>query len=212
MKKGFYMNILNYYTYYITKKLTRKLMKKIQKKTKKKKLDSLPKIKRKLFKIWSLAVRERAGHKCEYCGIERGAIHINKKGASIKTKIDAHHLLSRDGKDCPLKFDILNSVAVCSSCHKFSFPSFHRDPITTIHWLRENRNERYEYVLKNASFKVDLDNRKVLEEIGNRINENLSLDLEKLKAIEEEFPRKKRVKVEPIKGNMFDEFSGEITI
>jgi len=182
------------------------------KKTKKKKIDSLPKVKRKLFKIWSLAVRERAGHKCEFCGVEKGHEYPNKQGEIIKTKIDAHHLLSRDVKDCPLKFDIDNGIGVCSFCHKFGFPSFHRDPITTIHWLRENRNDRYEYVLKNSTFKVDLDNRKVLEEIENRLKEGLSLDLEKLKAIEAEFPRKKRIKVAPIEGNMFDEFNDENTI
>lgn len=179
------------------------------KKPKKKKIDSLPKVKRRLFKLWSLSVRERAGHKCEFCGIEKGSEYVNAAGKTIKTKIDAHHLLSRDVKDCPLKFDIMNSVAVCPFHHKFGIPSFHRDPITTITWLQANEPERYEYVLSKSSFKVDLDNRKVLEEIENRLKENLPLDFEKLKEIEEEFPRKKRVKVEPIKGNMFDEFESE---
>lgn len=176
------------------------------KKTKKKKIESIPKIKRRLFKIWSLAVRERAGHKCEFCGVSKGDIRINNDNKSISTKIDAHHLLSRDIKDCPLKFDIMNGIAVCPFCHKFGIPSFHRDPITTIHWLRTNRLDRYEYVLNNSSVKVDLDNRKVLAEIEECLNQNLSLDLEKLKVIEDQFPRSKRAKIEPIKGNIFDEF------
>ena len=38
------------------------------------------------------------------------------------------------------------------------------------------------------------------------------LDLQKLKDIEEQFPRAKRVKAEPIKGNMFDEFEEELKV
>ena len=177
------------------------------KKQKKKKLDSIPKINRHLFKLWSLAVRERAGHKCELCGIAKGEIHINQLGKEIKTKIDAHHLLSRNVKDCPLKFDIMNGVAVDPACHKFSIPSFHRDPVYTITWLQKNCPDRYEHVLKYHKFTVDLQNRKVLEEIESKLKEQLPLDLDKLKAIEAEFPRKVKVEIED---SLFDEFTGEL--
>jgi len=176
------------------------------KKPKKKKLDSIPKINRRLFKLWSLAVRDRAEHKCEYCGISKGEIHINSDGKPIKTKIDSHHLLSRDIKDCPLKFDILNSIAVCPTHHKWGIPSFHRDPVDTITWLQKHHPDRYEYVLKyDRNMTVDLQNRKVLEEIESKLKEQLPLDYEKLKAIEAEFPRKTKVKIE-IKGSLFDGF------
>jgi hypothetical protein len=168
---------------------------------KKKKIESLPKIKRRLFKLWSLAVRERGGHQCEYCGIKKGDLNKNDK----VTKIDAHHILSRDVKDCPLKFDIMNGIGVCPFCHKFGIPSFHRDPVTTITWLQEHRPDRYEYVLKNVRFTVDLDNRKVLAEIEERLNANESLDLEKLSEIEKEFPRKERKpKSEIEEGSLFE--------
>jgi len=176
----------------------------MKKNLKKKKLDSIPKINRRLFKLWSLAVRERAGHKCELCGIAKGEIHINKKGDEIKTKIDSHHILSRDIKDCPLKFDIMNGVAVDPACHKFSIPSFHRDPVYTITWLQENCPERYEHVLKYHFFTVDLQNRKVLEEIESKLKEQLPLDLEKLKEIEIEFPRVVNKRKPKVKGTLFD--------
>jgi len=184
----------------------------MKKKVKKKKLDSIPKINRRLFKLWSLAVRERAGHKCELCGVAKGHIYTNDKGKEIKVKIDAHHLLSRDIKDCPLKFDVMNSVAVCPTHHKWGVPSFHRDPVYTISWLQKHHPDRYEYVLKyERAFTVDLKNRKVLEEIESRLKDNLHLDFAKLKEVEAMYPRvvKKRVTKPEIKGSLFDEDEDE---
>ena len=164
----------------------------MKKKTKKKKLDSIPKINRRLFKLWSLAVREPLNGKCEFCGNSVG--EIGPSGKPIN-KIDAHHFLSRNVKDCPLKFDVRNGIGCCPFCHKFGTPSFHRDPITTITWLQSNRPERYEFVLKNCSFTVDLQNRQVLEEIESKLKEQVPLDFDKLKTIEAEFPRKVKKEV-----------------
>jgi len=152
---------------------------------KKKKLESTAKIRRRLFKLWSLAVRENANFKCEFCGIENKATNIN----GISTKLDAHHLISRDVKDMSLKFEIKNGICVCPICHKWGMPSFHRDAITTITWLIKNHLDRYSYVLYNSSFRVDLDNRAVLEEIEKRLILKESLDTQKLKQIENDFPR-----------------------
>ncbi|GAF79576.1 unnamed protein product, partial [marine sediment metagenome] len=141
---------------------------------------------------------------CEYCGIKKGDINKNGK----VTKIDAHHLLSRNVKDSPLKFDLYNSVAVCPTCHKFGEDSFHRCPITTITWLIKNLPERYYYVLNNHTVKVDLENRKVLEVIEEQLKTLDHLDLDKMKEIEVAFPRivKTRKKVQ-FKGNLFGEDS-----
>lgn len=174
-------------------------------KTTKKKLKSLPTIRRRLFKLWSERVRKRAGDACEYCGIKKGEIHHNKKGEAIKTKIDAHHFQSRDVKDSPLKFDIYNGVAACPTCHKFGEDSFHRCAPTTMNWLLINHPERYFYVIENHHFKVDLDNRKVLEEIEYQLKTLEHLSLDKLKAVEEEFPRPVKKKKTEIKGTLFDE-------
>jgi len=171
-------------------------------KKKKTKLKKLTTIKRNLHKQWSALVRGRADFCCELCGIKKGDINRNGK----KEKIDAHHLLVKEIKNSPLKYEILNGVSVCTFCHKFGIPSFHRDPIRTVTWLQQNRPERYNFVIQNADIKVDLENRKILEEIESRLANGLSLDLERLKLIEEQFPRKKKVKIE---GSLFENLDDE---
>lgn len=152
------------------------------KRIKKKKLKKISTIQHRLFRMWSEIIRSRTNYHCELCGIKKGEINKNGK----KEKIDAHHLLVKEIKNCPLKFEILNGVSVCVFCHKFGIPSFHRDPIRTITWLQKERPERYEYVLKNSDIRIDLENRNVLKEIENRLKEGLSLDLNKLQEIEKD--------------------------
>lgn len=151
------------------------------KKLKKKKLDSIPKINRRLFKLWSLAVRSRANNKCEYCGC---AIGEKGKGENPITKVDAHHLVSRYMKDSPLKFSINNGISVCVWCHKFSEDSFHQSPITTMDWLIKNQKWKFDFVLANFPTKVDLKNRSVLAKIeeylvaGQQFEFNVLTDIE----------------------------------
>jgi len=156
-----------------------------KRKNSKKKLESIPKINRRLFKLWSEAVRDKAGNKCEFCGKSKN----EDNGHGIINKLDSHHVLSRKIKDCPLKFDIRNGVLVDPFHHKWGIPSFHRDPVTTITWLQKNKPASYEFILKNSTVTVDLDNRCVLEEIEKRLMEKEALDIDKLKEIEEKFPR-----------------------
>lgn len=165
---------------------------------KKKKLESIPKINRRLFKLWSENVRK--GQKCEYCGRKVGELSLDGKPL---IKVDAHHLQSRKIKDNPLKFDILNAVCVCPLHHKFSTnESFHRSPVVTMNWLIKNHPERFNHVLKHFNDIVDLQNREVLKEIENRLNEGKSLDIDRLKEIEAKFPRKPK-EIAPM-GSLFD--------
>lgn len=176
-------------------------MKGSKKNPKKKKLSSVPTINRRLFKLWSEAVRNRAGNKCEYCGLKKGDIGPN--GNPI-TKIDAHHFISKKIKDCPLKFEILNGISVDPFCHKFGIPSFHRDPITTITWLIQNHYDRYQYILNHPHLRVDLQNRKVLEKIEEHLRNEEPLDIEKLMEIEKMYPRQMKTPKTKIKGSLFD--------
>ena len=156
-------------------------------KVKVKKLESIPKINRRLFKLWSEQVRKRSNNCCEYCNRKVGETDKEDK---ILRKIDAHHLQSRKVKDNPLKFDILNAVAVCPLHHKFSCnESFHRAPVITINWLIKKFPERFEHVLINYNNNVDLQNREVLKEIEKCLNECQKLDINKLKEIERNNPR-----------------------
>ena len=73
-----------------------------------------------LDRNWSLAIRGRAGHKCEKCG--QGVKRKKYKSASgeIKTKtfgIEAHHLIPRAFKRT--RWSLANGVSLCSSCHHF---------------------------------------------------------------------------------------------
>ncbi len=171
----------------------------------KKKLPKISTLNNKLFAKWSLVVRERAGHQCEYCGIKKGEINKNGK----VTKIDAHHLQNRKTKNSPLKFDPFNGVAVCPVCHKFGEDSFHRCAPSTMHWLLVNKPERYFYIIENLKFKIDLANRKVLEEIEKQLETLEHLDLDKLKEIEATFPRIVKTQKSEIEGTLFDKESDE---
>ena len=159
------------------------------KKDKKKKLDSLPKIRRRILKLWSLAVRERDGFCCTYCGIKSGSVNINNPES--KVKCDAHHLLQKEIKDCILKYEIKNGETLCSSDHKFNGEhSAHKSPIVFYEWFRHKYPDRYEFILQNSGFRIDLDNRAILSEIEQRLLKKESLDLSRLKEIEQSNPRK----------------------
>jgi hypothetical protein len=173
---------------------------------KKKKLPSIPKINRKLFKLWSEAVRDKAGNQCEFCGKKAG----EDNGHGIINKLDSHHILSRKISNCPLKFDIRNGVLVDPFHHKWGIPSFHRDPVTTITWLIKNRPKDYEFVLNNSLTNVDLANRFVLAEIEEKLKSKEPLDLDKLKDIEAKNPRPK--KEEKPSGTLFDKDEVETEI
>ena len=147
------------------------------KKEKKKKAESIPKINRRLFKLWSEAVRERANATCEYCGVKKG--DISEKGATIK--IDAHHLMNRNITNCPLKFDIRNGIAVCSKCHKFSPDnSFHLNPVVTIRWMEKNNKDRIDFVENNYKVRVNLQNRDILAKIQCHLEKKEGLNIEEL--------------------------------
>lgn len=178
----------------------------MKKKQKKIKLQSIPRINRRLFTKWAEIVRNRAGiGKCEYCEKSVGEIG---HGANPITKIDSHHLVSRKVKDCPLKFEILNGVAACPFCHKFGFNSFHNSPITTMSLLIKNHPERFNYVLDHFNDRIDLQNRDVLKEIEKCLDEKKSLDINSLKEIEAKNPRIKKEK--KIKKTLFDEDTPDV--
>jgi hypothetical protein len=172
-------------------------MDKKPKKPKKPKKLNLPSLKRKLFSIWSEKVRTRANFQCEYCGKKAGDDKCNK--------VDAHHLQSRKIKSNPLKFDIMNGICLCPLHHKFSCnESFHNAPVVTMNWLLKNIPERFNYVLDHYNDEVDLDNPKVVLEIQYCLENNLPLNIENLKKIAKEFPRKTKSPQKEAVINIFD--------
>ena len=172
------------------------------KKEKKVKLASTPKIRRKLLKLWGEAVRERDNNTCCYCGVKKG--DVSKFNADNTVILDSHHLLQKEIHNCILKFCTKNGCALCKSCHKYGFPSAHKAQIIFYDWFRQKYPERHAYILKYASLKIDLDNRKVLEEIELRLTNKEPLDLDKLLEIEKTYPRVINTKPE-LKGNLFEQ-------
>ena len=169
------------------------MRKKKVKKEKKKKIVPLPRLRRKLLTLWSEVSREKENFSCIFCGARRE--DPNPLNPSIKNKIDCHHALQKYIKNCPLKFDIRNAIVLCAKHHKFDGEtSAHKSPIVFYDWFRQKFPEKYQFILKNSSIRVDLDNRLILEEIGKRLLAKEPLDLEKLKQIEKDFPREIKVR------------------
>ena len=144
------------------------------------------KLKRKLLKLWSEACREKSNYTCIYCGAKRG--EPSKANPNSIIKIDAHHLLQKEIKDTPLKYEIKNCAVLCSSCHKYNGEhSAHKSPIVFYDWFRNQYPENYNFVLNNSKIRINLDNINVLKEIESRLINKESLDLELLKKLDEEF-------------------------
>jgi hypothetical protein len=133
------------------------------------------------MKLWSQKVKEKDGFACIYCGAKVGDINKNNK----KIKCDSHHLLSRDIKNSPLKFDIRNSALLCPEHHKFSgIFSAHRSPINFYEWFRASRPEQYKFVLENTNVRVDLENLEVLNYIEECLLTNKLIDIAALVEID----------------------------
>lgn len=112
------------------------------------KAKQIPKLKRKLLKLWSKKIHELYSNKCAICG---------KEG-----KLDAHHI---EDKSCNyLRYDLNNGVLLCPSHHKFGHNSAHKSPIFFISWLIENERDKWIYLSKYRNEKLEFTIEK-LEEI-----------------------------------------------
>lgn len=98
---------------------------------------------KRLDDAWSLAVKVRAGYRCEVCG-------------KIDT-LNSHHIVGRRNR--MIRWDVKNGVCACVSHHKFGRESFHEDPLWAKEWLEDKRWEDYAYLyqVKNTIKKWTLD-------------------------------------------------------
>jgi 5-methylcytosine-specific restriction endonuclease McrA len=112
-----------------------------KKKNKQKKLPSLTTLKKRADRVMSNYVRTKANFTCEYCGKSSGIT-------------DCHHIISRT--NLRLRHDPNNLICLCKSCHCFGSGSFHKNPLVTMEWFKENHPKRYEYLKKhyNEEFKL----------------------------------------------------------
>ena len=85
---------------------------------------------------WSLAVKDRDGNRCAYCG---------------STKyLNSHHIFSRTHQG--LRWDLDNGITLCSEHHTFSTKfSAHKTPMEFTLWIMErNGKEWYERLRAKA--------------------------------------------------------------
>lgn len=68
------------------------------------------------YRQWKLASRERAGNKCEECGVEHGSVC---RCCGTKIGLHVHHIRSF-AKNPELRFDPENSRVLCPKCHHCS--------------------------------------------------------------------------------------------
>ena len=136
-------------------------MKKKAKKAKRRKLEPKARIRRRLMKLWTMAVHAEFGEKCAVCG---------------STNLpNAHHIESRimfKG----LRYDPMNGVLLCPTHHKFGQDSAHMAGCWFARWLANNLPERFDYVLAHHSDPdPDLDDRDVLASIEAMLRSRIAM-------------------------------------
>lgn len=88
----------------------------------------------KKLKEWSLAVRTRAGLKCEWCG--RSDVRLN-----------AHHIIGKRHE--PTRYLLANGICLCPRCHKFMIGgAAHENPLRVFLWLEEHRAKDLKTLIK----------------------------------------------------------------
>ena len=126
-------------------------------KIKKPKTLSKSQLSKKLDEAWSLAVKVKAGYRCEVCG--------------KRSTLNSHHIVGRRNR--MTRWDIKNGVCTCVKHHKFGIESFHEDPLWAKEWLEDKRWEDYAYLyqVKNEIKKWTLEEMEVqLEKLNNFIH------------------------------------------
>lgn len=101
------------------------------------KIKKMKGIDKKLDDAWSLAVKTRAGFKCEVCG-------------STDKQLNSHHIVGRTNR--MTRWEVRNGVCLCVAHHKFGKQSAHEDPLWFTEWLGKNRKNDVEYIngIKNT--------------------------------------------------------------
>jgi len=93
-----------------------------------KKKQSKSYINKKKDKEWAEAVKERDGHRCQYCG--------------KTTFLNSHHIFSRS--NFLTRWDLDNGITLCSGCHTLSSKfSAHKTPIEFIDWLIDKKGQDF---------------------------------------------------------------------
>lgn len=137
------------------------------KKTKKKKLESLPRKRRRLMRMWTEKVHSLQEGRCAVCGKVHGAVD---PATGKPSYMNAHHIEPR-ATCAALRYDPMNGILLCPSCHKFGRNSAHKGSIWFITWLYNNRREQYDYVMQHRDDVVNINDREYLDSIEKSLSE-----------------------------------------
>lgn len=141
--------------------MSTKVKPKKKKAVKRKKLDSFPKIYRRLYARWREKVRVLHGDCCAISGVKSGDKWPDTGEPII---LDCHHL--NHDNACPaLRFDALNGILLTKSYHKYGKDSAHRGAVWFHEWLRVNRPLQHMYVLAHRNDAINLKDREALAAI-----------------------------------------------
>lgn len=133
----------------------------MRKTKKKKRLEPLPRIRRRLMRMWTEMVHAVEGGKCAVCGKPHGAVDEKTGRPSY---LNAHHIEPR-ATCAALRYDVMNGILLCPSCHKFGRNSAHKGTIWFITWLMDNRREQYDYVMAHRDDVVNINDRAYLASV-----------------------------------------------
>lgn len=106
-------------------------------------------------KLWSLAVKIRARHRCEYCLSSHG--------------LDSHHYFGR--RYMATRYDVTNGFCLCADHH---INLAHQRPGEFVQWAIRKRGEAWHEILRRKSRLIKADNsldllicKKIVEEYKN---------------------------------------------
>jgi hypothetical protein len=119
--------------------------------------------------LWRTMVKDRAGWKCEYCGI----------GIDEGKKLDAHHIYTK--KNTNTRWDLDNGMCLCVSHHTFSeIFSAHLTPAEFHEWLLEYKGQTFMNTLRNKKNTMrDRDLSYYIETLGILEEENEKMSTQK---------------------------------
>ena len=90
-------------------------------------------VKLKLDKLWSKAVKVRAGYKCE-----RNPSHKSDTTKSL----NSHHLFTRSAMST--RWSMMNGICLCVGCHRYA----HREPLDFHEWVKGYKGEDWYNALR----------------------------------------------------------------
>lgn len=142
-----------------------------KKKGGKPRLEPLPRKRRRLMKLWTEKVHELHDGRCAVCGKKHGFVD---PATGKPSYMNAHHIEPR-ATCAALRYDPMNGILLCPSCHKFGRNSAHKGSIWFITWLIANRKDQYDYIMAHRDDVVNINDRAYLDKVEELLRSAPSL-------------------------------------